>query len=105
MTQSHIILSAQDNKTRWDFDRDKKKLAEILQERDGFWCRLCGYTDSLSIHHIHPRGRIPPNFLINGEYYRDDPRNLCFLCMQCHDFVHNNPLAAERLGVLKKETV
>lgn len=102
---------------QWDFENSThhKRLIEIVSERDGFWCRICGSSASLSLHHIYPRGRTPKNLLIHDkasgrDFYRDDPANLCFLCLMpdhkilegsgrenisCHDFVHQNTQWAE----------
>ena len=108
---------------RWDFDnpKHKKRLTEILAERDGFWCKFCGSTSALSIHHIRPRGQVSANAQVVDEttgeiFFRDDPRNLCFLCIfmnpiihkkaligasiSCHDWVHLYPIKAKEAKLL-----
>lgn len=100
---------------KWDFEnpKHKKKLIEILAERDGFWCRFCGTPNALTIHHLRPRGQVSAEALIVDEktsetFYRDDPRNLCFLCnfrdsngqVSCHYWVHHYPLKAKEHNLL-----
>lgn len=84
---------------RYDFERDKEKLYEIVAERDGYWCYLCGKISNLSLHHISSRGQVAPTQLIkkNGhKYYRDDPRNLVLLCWNCHGWIQRNMSQSEK---------
>jgi len=102
---------------KWDFKnpRHKKKLIEIVARRDGFWCRRCGTSNALSLHHKASRGTTPPELLLVGEnsgklYYRDDPFNLILLCMypdkylypaknmSCHKWVEHNYNLAIKQG-------
>lgn len=84
---------------KWSFDRDKKILYEVVGNRDGRWCYLCGKPYNLSLHHIESRGRTAPNQIIHKagkEFYRDDPLNLVMLCSGCHDWVQQNMEKAEK---------
>ncbi len=47
-------------------------------QRDGGRCRLCGATESLSIHHVRPRS-------LGGS---DQVENLATVCLACHEAMH-----------------
>jgi len=53
------------------------KLRELIRERDGYKCKLCGMPEAedirrLDVHHIDYNKR------------NDDPNNLISLCRSCH---------------------
>ena len=55
-----------------------KELIELIRERDGGKCRVCGYDKfarRLHVHHVVPNGRA-------------NEKNLLLLCHVCHEFVH-----------------
>lgn len=64
-------------------------VAEI-RSRDGDRCARCGATANLHVHHRVRRSQ-------GGT---DDDFNLITLCQKCHGYVHHNPYAARRLGLL-----
>lgn len=55
---------------------------QIVYDRDGNSCRVCGSTTKLEIHHIVPRGM--------GRNH--DLCNLILLCAICHDLVEAGKL-------------
>lgn len=57
---------------------DKKTYERVANEQK--WCRLCGRTNDLQIHHIIYRSQLGNN----------DERNLIRLCADCHRRVHSN---------------
>lgn len=57
---------------------DKKTYERVANEQK--WCRLCGKTYDLQIHHIIYRSQMGNN----------DERNLIRLCADCHRKVHSN---------------
>lgn len=58
--------------------QDKKTYEKIVEEQP--YCRLCGRTSNLNIHHIIYRSQLGNN----------DERNLIRLCYDCHRRVHSN---------------
>ena len=66
-------------------------LAEI-RDRDGNRCAYpaCGWPQNLHVHHRVRRSQ-------GG---RDEPPNLITLCARHHQWVHANPYAAKRKGLL-----
>lgn len=54
----------------------------LVLERDGYKCRICGSDKGLEVHHILPRK-------LGGT---DHPENLITLCRKCHlyTFRHNH---------------
>lgn len=58
--------------------QDKKTYEKVVEEQK--WCRLCGRTNDLHIHHIIYRSQLGNN----------DERNLIRLCSDCHRRVHSN---------------
>jgi len=65
------------------------RLAEI-RARDGNRCSRDGSSGYLHVHHRVRRSQCGT----------DDPQNLITLCEACHRWVHANPYAARRLGLL-----
>lgn len=57
---------------------DKKTYERVANEQ--IWCRLCGKTYNLQIHHI----------IYRSELGNNDERNLIRLCADCHRKVHSN---------------
>jgi 5-methylcytosine-specific restriction endonuclease McrA len=51
----------------------------VMYKRDGYRCRSCNSSDSLTPHHIVFRSQLGP----------DDVDNLLTLCIQCHIAVHD----------------
>ncbi len=89
----------------WDFDKDKNELQRIVAEKYGLWCFRCGSTWGLSLHHIRPRGQFPAKLVIteNGiSFTRDDPYNLRFCCISCHNWIHTHPDLAKKGNFLKE---
>jgi hypothetical protein len=64
-------------------------LAEI-RLRDGDRCARDGVTGNLHVHHRIRRSQCGSN----------NPQNLITLCFECHCWVHANPYAANKLGLL-----
>ncbi len=70
----------------------------VVQVRDRFKCRHCRTKDGVDVHHIKLRSA-------GG---KDDTRNCCLLCRECHCLVHsyrlsisgdaNKRLKFERIG-------
>lgn len=63
-------------------------LRQCILFRDGCRCALCGSTEALEVHHIHPRH-------LGG---KDVPTNLVMLCTICHDRVHHNMDSVVKVG-------
>ena len=61
-----------------------------IRERDGNRCARCGSSRNLHVHHRIRRSH-------GGQ---DISENLITLCAECHDWVHHNPYAARREGLL-----
>lgn len=57
-------------------------IREIVQERDGCLCRICGSSANLSIHHIMARSK---------ERYHD-VCNLVLICQTHHSFAESGKL-------------
>ena len=53
---------------------------QLVHERDGYSCRMCGYHTSAPPHHI----------LHKSHCGIDDERNLVTLCVKCHRRVHTD---------------
>lgn len=65
----------------------------VFAEIPGWWmgtCESCGERKNLEVHHV--RGRAG-NLLTNREHF-------LALCPACHKWVHDNPDAARRRGLL-----
>lgn len=58
-----------------------QKFRQIVLERDGYKCRICGATENLHVHHIKPYSEY--------EDGRTDPDNGITLCAKCHRKVHS----------------
>ena len=56
---------------------DKKTYEKVVAEQP--YCRLCGRTNNLQIHHI----------IYRSELGNNDERNLIRLCADCHRRVHS----------------
>jgi hypothetical protein len=63
---------------------------EEIRQRDGNCCARCGSPGPLHVHHRIRRSQ-------GG---KDDPATLITLCEPCHRWVHGNPMAARREGLL-----
>ncbi len=63
---------------------------EEIRTRDGQRCAKCGSPRDLHVHHRIRRSQ-------GG---RDEPQNLVTLCQIHHSWVHANPMAARREGLL-----
>ena len=63
---------------------DKKTYEKVANEQT--YCRLCGRTENLQIHHIIYRSQMGNN----------DERNLIRLCSECHRRVHSNKKVWQR---------
>jgi 5-methylcytosine-specific restriction endonuclease McrA len=75
---------------------DRKWMIAVRQ-KDDFTCQRCGkYELLIHTHHVNPRSRRPDlkHEISNGK---------C-LCLECHNWVHNNPIEATRLGLLSTES-
>ncbi len=82
--------------------------SKAVRERDGGECQWpltfgfglatrCGSGDSrIDPHHIAPKGRRP-------DLKYDVDNGIC-LCRTHHDWVHDHPAEAEKLGLLSSET-
>jgi len=64
-----------------------KTLKELLHERDGWFCRVCG-NRGRDVHHIDSDSR------------NNDLKNLCFLCRSCHKKVHLGGITLEVMKVM-----
>lgn len=64
----------------------KSNAPDLIKERDGYVCQLCGETDvrTLNVHHIVPR-KSP--FVVND--FIDSPLNQITLCSNCHRIEHH----------------
>lgn len=70
-----------------------KEWREAVRERDNFTCRRCGkYDPYIHAHHVATRSRRP-------DLKHDVDNGIC-LDGTCHQWVHHNPVEAERLGFL-----
>lgn len=71
-----------------------------VRARDGNACRfpgMCATGDErIDPHHIAPRSRRPDLIYV-------DANGLC-LCRTHHDWCHDNPIQAERMGLLSTES-
>ena len=65
-------------------------IREEIRQRDANRCARCGATSPLHVHHRIRRSQ-------GG---KDEAPNLITLCDPCHRWVHGNPMAARRLGLL-----
>lgn len=65
--------------------RKKYYKKQSIFKRDGTFCRNCGSTENLTLHHIIPKA-------MNGS---DSPRNLILLCRECHILEHSRAGKAE----------
>lgn len=64
-----------------------------IREQDNSTCQRCGvYEEHIHTHHIAPRSQRPD--------LRHDVSNGVCLCGSCHQWVHHNPIEAEKLGLL-----
>jgi hypothetical protein len=63
---------------------------EEIRARDGNRCSRCGSPRNLHVHHRIRRSQ-------GGQ---DDAQNQITLCAECHIYVHGNPMAARREGLL-----
>jgi len=54
------------------------KRRKAIYRRDGFQCVLCGYPETLQLHHAIPRGQ-------GGA---DTESNVITLCSRCHQAAH-----------------
>lgn len=71
--------------------------ANAVKERDHWICQKCGKEDLANeAHHVATRRRRPDlrHVLANG-------KTLC--ATPCHRWVHDNPIEAEKLGLLSTE--
>lgn len=66
----------------------------LIRSRDGDRCARCGSSRDLHVHHRIMRSQGGGNY----------PENLITLCTECHHWVHHNPHAARREGLLLKAT-
>ena len=69
-----------------------KQVAEMVKERDGHKCVICGSTENLNAHHIG----------YEGDYLNED--DIVTLCRRCHECLHdglNEIRKATRSGVRK----
>ena len=55
----------------------RKKVYEIVAERDDYLCRVCGRKAN-DVHHI----------IFRSHGGKDEPDNLICLCRQCHEAAH-----------------
>lgn len=72
---------------------------KAVRARDGYQCQFrgCWTRDrSIDAHHIAMRSRRPDLKFVHS--------NGISLCRTHHDWVHRNPIDAERLGLLSSET-
>lgn len=72
--------------------------SQAVRQRDDHRCRRCGKRDEKNnhAHHIAPRSRRPD--------LKRDLDNGITVCMECHNWIHANPVEAETLGLLSSET-
>jgi len=54
---------------------------QLVLERDGRRCQICGKDENLHVHHILPTG-------MGGSVERDVAENMITLCAECHGMVH-----------------
>lgn len=69
-----------------------KTIREVVRERDGELCRLCGSNSRVEIHH-----KIP--YIFGGTH---DLENLITLCKSCHRCVENGHMGFTACMRLKK---
>jgi len=107
-------ISERVSETHWDSSGDKnprwkggssksftyyngkftKKLKQIIRERDGYVCQICGGKDSNQVHHI------------DYDKSNCDENNLITLCVKCHGKCHgriNETRKEEIIKTLKME--
>lgn len=73
---------------------------QIIRERSGGWCELCGLEHATDAHHRRPRG--------SGGSSRDDTNtasNALALCRGCHSLVENHRNVAKMFGWLVDQGV
>lgn len=64
-----------------------------VMRRDQYKCKLCGCSDSLSMHH---KGGIVESNWLSNKGHLNQPNNLVTICVACHDRIHQK---ARREGV------
>ena len=57
-----------------------RQFREIVMERDGYECQICGSTENLEVHHIKAFALYPE--------LRTEPSNGITLCHMCHRKIH-----------------
>ena len=60
---------------------------ELVMDRDGHRCVMCGAKSNLTVHHKDHTGQT--------ENRNDDPNNLITLCASCHGKQHGKPINPE----------
>jgi hypothetical protein len=79
----------QARKVTWD------KTRRLVLARDGEKCLRC-LGEATDVHHRRPKGMGGTG----NSYIKYGLANLVSLCRECHQWVHNNPSEAYRLGFL-----
>lgn len=82
--------------------KEQRAFSQAVKARDQGWCMAAGMGMCQSVrhrgqhaHHLQPRGR-------GGS---DDPANGLWVCWEAHDWIHDHPEEAERLGLLRASTI
>lgn len=76
----------------------RRTLIDVVVDRDGVgcWGQRVWFHDCwgpLDAHELRSRAQYPGGHL--------DPDNVRLVCRACHEFIHDHPIAAFELGLLR----